>query len=128
MRKFTLLTIIILACSSYSFSQDFNFSKEVEERVVANKKAGLDVFDGVYKSFEMNIWGVNSVKEANDLDLVLMKNYANEIVSSSTKYNKGNVQCVLQVFGNVSADRVKEILLSNHADFEEFDFSFILKD
>jgi len=127
MRNFTLLTIILIAFSSYSFSQDFDFPRDVEEQVAANRKAGLDGFSGVYLNYDLKIWGVTSAQEANNLDLTLMRTYSSEIVSAETKYNGGNIECKIQTLGAVSADRIKEIMSANHADFEKFEKMYTLE-
>jgi hypothetical protein len=127
MRNFTLLIIIFLACSSYSFSQDYNFGREVEAKVFQNNKSGLDQFSGVYLNYDLKIWGINSAQEANDLDLTLMRTYSSEIISAETKYNGGQIECRIQTFGAVSADRVKRIMSSNHADFEKFEKTYTIE-
>jgi hypothetical protein len=127
MRNFTLLIIIFLACSSYSFSQDFNFSREVEAKVAANHKAGLAGFTDVFLNFEMEVFGLKKAQDANNFDLNLMRKYSKEIVSSNTINVNGKRVCYMQTFGDITSDRIREIMLNNHAFFESFERVYTLE-
>lgn len=127
MKKLLLSLCILAGFSANVFSQTYNFGKEVEAKVAENRKAGLDGFKDVFLNYTMEVSGLFSAQEANNFDLNLMRNYSTEIISSNTTNENGIRVCHIQTFGAVSADRIKEILLENHADFEKFTEEYTLE-
>tara|TARA_B110000285_G_scaffold224709_1_gene281875 strand:- start:2256 stop:2633 length:378 start_codon:yes stop_codon:yes gene_type:complete len=118
---------MILGISNNTYSQEHEFPAEVEAKIAANRKAGLSSYKDVYLNYNLYIFGVNTSEEALHLDLQLMEIYSTEIISSKTTFNQGEIESHVQAFGSVSADRIKEIMLLNHADFEKFEYQFTLE-